>query len=832
MSSTWLLFPCFALALAMSSASPAAPDGAAQGALNSLSRALARMGFQDTPAPSTPVPPEGFRVLSAEQDWARPTPDLSCHTLTPLRIGRRAFTKGIGAHSKGRIVLALDRPYARLRAAVGVDNNWDTWGVLGSVAFVVLADGEERLRTPVCRCGEDPLPVDVDIAGARQLELIVTDAGDGILYDQADWAEARLETAQGDVTYIGDALWQAFPAPFFASPPASFAYGDRPCWQLLTDWTRTEEAPQQVRGGTRYVQRWRDPRTGLEVTLTAVLYSSPPGLELGWGLANRGDGPSELVTDLRSVDITVPSAERRATLVSCSGGLTGNLQGVPERTGFELATTPLGEKTLAVAGGRSSDGDLPFFLLRDGVSGWGLAVGLGWSGQWQATARFDAEARTVSLRAGMEPVHFRLEPGQEVTLPAALLVPFWGADSAGGNALRRLLRTAYQPHLGGRPCSPPVSFNSWFVFNNRVDAAMLREVAAEAAPLGIEYFCLDAGWFDGDFPAGVGNWTINEAKFPDGLKPLADFVHQQGMKFGLWFEPERVAPATRWAAEHPDLVVVDLLDLGRPEARELVLQMLDDLITQIGVDWIRYDFNTAPLRAWQRLEDSEHQGLRQILHINGLYRVLDELMRRHPDLLIEQCAGGGRRMDLETIRRGHTFWKSDDTHHQPLMRFHETGGNFLLPGGLLNTNLRRFSSAGEMAALFAGPLGFGMDFRELTPEQKETLRRLVGLYKELREYINEDYYPLFAQSREEQTWSGWEFVDPAGDGGFFVVYRQPLSPYGSAELRLGGLRGDAGYELREMLTDRRAEATGAELASGWPLALAPDTAQVFLFQRR
>ncbi len=374
-----------------------------------------------------------------------------------------------------------------------------------------------------------------------------------------------------------------------------------------------------------------------------------------------------------------------------------------------------------------------------------------------------------------------------------------------------------------------MSFNTWFTFTNGVDEALLRDLATRAAALGIEYFCQDAGWFEGDFPDGVGNWTVNRTKFPGGLKPVADYVHSLGMKFGLWFEPERVGAGSRWAKEHPDLIVGDLLDLGRPEARKLVLDMLDTTITEVGVDWIRYDFNTDPMGAWQRMEDADHQGLRQIQYVNGLYWVLDELMKRHPDLLIEQCAGGGRRIDLETIKRGHTYWKSDACDGGALMRFQETGANLFLPGGLLNTNYCEFRSAGELAGLFAGPLGFGLDLRKLTPEEADAIRRVVAAYKRVREFINDDYYPLFAQSSSEQTWNGWQFLDPARQEGFFAAHRQAGSPYSAAQVKLSGLDEAATYKLEDVLTGKTERATGKELAAGWPVAASAGETQVWKY---
>ncbi len=819
---------CAALLACLAASAVRAQDDEA---LNALRRGLRVLGFQSSPAPVTSRRAD-FRIVSAVQDWAKATPDLCCHTLTPIRIGTQSFKKGIGAHANGRIVVELVRPYKAFRAAVGIDNNADTGGIRGSAVFIVKTDGVERVRTPICRGGEEPRAVEVDLRGVRQLELIVTDAGDGISYDQSDWADAQLVTDDGKPEYVGDALSAGFAPPYFSAPFTTFQCDGKPCWQVFAGWQRTEAAPRPVRGGTRYEQTWRDPQSGFEATLHAVLYDRLAGLEIGWHLAHHGQAPGPLITDLLSVDVHAPSSEGRGALISCSGGLTGDFRNAPERLGFELSRAPLGEKTLGVNGGRSSNGDLPFFMLRDGPSGWGLAAGLGWSGQWSATARFDKAKSEAALQAGMQPVHFRLAPEQSLALPTALLIPFRGSDAVGANCLRRLLRGSYQALLGGKPCPPPVSFNSWFTFDNRVDAALLCELADAAAPLGIEYFCLDSGWFDGDFPAGVGNWTVSRAKFPNGLKAVADHVHSRGMKFGLWFEPERVAAGTRWAKEHPDLVLGDLLDLGKPEAQELVLRMVDDLVSKIGVDWIRYDFNTDPLGAWTNAEGPEQKGLRQIMHINGLYRVWDELMRRHPNLLIEQCSSGGRRIDLETIRRGHTFWKSDDTYNQPLMRFHETGANFFLPGGLLNTNLCQWRSQGEIAALFAGPLGFGLDFRKLSDTQKKATAQTIAQYKRLREFIDGDYYPLFPQSTSDQTWNGWEFIAPDRQEGFFAAYRPASSPYGAALAKLSGLDEGTTYRLVEVLTDRTASVSGKQLAAGWSLNLAPDEAQVWRFARK
>jgi alpha-galactosidase len=188
-------------------------------------------------------------------------------------------------------------------------------------------------------------------------------------------------------------------------------------------------------------------------------------------------------------------------------------------------------------------------------------------------------------------------------------------------------------------------------------------------------------------------------------------------------------------------------------------------------------------------------------------------MERYPDLLIEGCASGGRRIDLQTVQRSHTFWKSDDTARLNVMRFHETGGNALLPGALLNANLLAVSSQYAVHSLFGGPLGFGADLAKLPAKTVEMVRREVARYRGFRRLLNEDYYPLFPQRRDETGWIGWQFHDPAAGEGVAIVLRPADSAYRSAEIMLRGLDPAATYEVTRSTSTRKERLTGEALAS-------------------
>jgi alpha-galactosidase len=808
--------------------------------MEQIEQALSAIGVKSTDSgEKAKCPP---RIVSAFQDFGKPAINLSCHTRTPLKIGSRSFQTGIGAHANGRMVIALSKQCSRFEAWVGIDNNSDTAGGKGSAQFTIEADNKEVFRSPVCRGGDEPVKIELELAGVKQLELLINDAGDGYQYDQADWADARLQVAKSGEWIALSSLLPISNVRLFSTIPTTFDYNGKNCWQLFPKWKQEIAKQRKIPGGIHYSSTWTQPDSGFAATLEVEVLEEPTAMQLQWKFSNGGRAPSGLITNLHSINLRTHAKRRQVVLHSCAGGLSTGLSS--QKIGFQNSSTRLGEKTLGVEGGRSSNGDLPFFILTGMPDEWNLATALGWSGRWRADGKHDSSEELTTFTAGMQPVNFRLPPGETVDLPTTLFMPFKGDFSTGSNLLRRILRKHYQGTIAGEKIPPPISFSSWFVFHNHVNDKMLRELADEYAALGIEYFCLDAGWFEGAFSRGVGNWTIDREKFPNGLKPVADYVHQLGMKFGVWFEPERVAPGTHWAKKYPHLCLQQehdrsvhgvlrqentLIDLANPEAFELVLSMMSSYISDVGIDWIRYDFNINPLDTWKLTEGDEEKGLRQIRHVNALYRMLDELMRRHPNLLIEQCAGGGRRIDMETIRHGHTYWKSDQTRNQPLMRFHQTGGNTFLPGGLLNTNYCVYKSQDEMLGLFGGPLGFGADMRILDDKQKREIKDVIAIYKEVRQYINQDYYPLFSQARSDQAWSGWMFADQDGKNGFFTAYRPVTSPYDTSTVALPALSKEHNYRLQELLRGEKQTRSGKELKEGYKLKLEKGKAQVWSF---
>jgi alpha-galactosidase len=357
------------------------------------------------------------------------------------------------------------------------------------------------------------------------------------------------------------------------------------------------------------------------------------------------------------------------------------------------------------------------------------------------------------------------------------------------------------------------------------------------APLGIEYICLDAGWYSNEYP-DTGDWRVNKTKFPRGLEPVAEAVKKNGMKMGLWFEPERVSKPAYEPFEHKEWLLADntavqvdgydcwIVDLGRVEARQWMVKLIEDYAHRLDLRWIRWDFYGRLLDKWLagREQQPERLGMKEIRYVEGLYYVLDALNRDCPNLLIEWCAGGGRRIDLNTLRRSHTFWKSDVTGEGDITRRHLAGGNMFLPGNYLNSNLIRLDSNYDYLCQFGGALGFSSNFQTATAEVLARTQTMIKIDKELRRFLVQDYYPLFSYSAEPDTWDGWQFHDPRGDEGFFVVLRPPASPYRTTEIRLQGLDPTHTYRLTQPLSDTDPNGavvvvSGNSLAQGYAITL-------------
>jgi hypothetical protein len=372
-----------------------------------------------------------------------------------------------------------------------------------------------------------------------------------------------------------------------------------------------------------------------------------------------------------------------------------------------------------------------------------------------------------------------------------------------------------------------------------------------AAAIGQEYFLLDAAWYIGSngpqgFSGGVGNWDqVDSKKFPSGLAHFADYVRSHGLQFGLWFEPERVHRDSLLAKEHPDWIIwldkennYGLLDYGRVDAQQWAQDMMDRYITQLGIRYIRHDFNIDPLAYWDSRDPADRRGVSQIRHIEGFYKVIDRVRERHPATVLECCASGGRRIDLETARRFHTYWISDDSVDPEIIRFHLQGINYFLPGNysyiqytLPSPSQKHFSPNDfYYLSCFAGAFGVGGRVDLWPSDQKERFAMIEKIHKRIRPHLMEDYYPIMPQSLDQKGWDAWQFNNPRTNSGFVQAFRQE-SETPSLKMRLSGLHAGDSYEFEDPLTGATMQLTGARaMTEGLSFELMQMSSRILLYE--
>jgi alpha-galactosidase len=415
-------------------------------------------------------------------------------------------------------------------------------------------------------------------------------------------------------------------------------------------------------------------------------------------------------------------------------------------------------------------------------------------------------------------VALRLRPGESIRTPRILLVPWKGSDEfEGTNRLRRLILVHYTPRdAHGEPLIPPVAHmrQLFYYFTGQVTEEDHLRAVERARELGIEAFWVDALWYGGgsgdgvDWATQVGTWTVRTDRFPRGLKPIADAAHANGMKFVLWFEPERVFAGTETAREHPEFLLrkkgddkTFLLDLGNPAARRHVLDLVSGMIDKVGIDVYRQDFNMEPLPFWREADEPDRIGMHEIRHVEGLYAFWDELRARHPGLAIDNCASGGRRIDLETTARAYPLWRSDYTDLSALRAGHslQVGGQCQVQG------LSRWVPLHAAAAWTLSPYDFRscmaagvIPYMDIRAEDypAELAAAAIRELKRLRPFWLGDFRTIVPLTAAAHDWSAYQCHRQDRAAGFALFLRRHESPYPLCAARLSWIDPAADYEVR------------------------------------
>ncbi|WP_178024732.1 alpha-galactosidase [uncultured Paenibacillus sp.] len=492
--------------------------------------------------------------------------------------------------------------------------------------------------------------------------------------------------------------------------------------------------------------------------------------------------------------------------------------------------------------GSSSHQQNPFLaLLRpDATEQQGEVYGfsLVYSGSFTAEAEVE-QFGTTRVSIGINPFDFtwKLAPGESFQTPEAVLV--YSAEGLGG--MSRTYHRLYRTRLCRgqfRDQERPILVNNWEATYFDFNADKIEAIAKEGSKLGIELFVLDDGWFgrrDRD-NSSLGDWFEDRRKLPDGLADLATRVKDTGLQFGLWFEPEMVSPDSDLYRAHPDWCLHVpgrrrteardqlVLDMSRSDVRQYLYERLSDIFSTVPITYVKWDMNRNMTEIGSAASPAERQGEVAHRYMLGLYELLERLTGEFPHILFESCSGGGGRFDPGMLYYMPQTWTSDDTDAAERLKI-QYGTSIVYPVSTMGAHVSAVPNhqverttpltfRGDVA--MSGNFGYELDLTRFTDDEKETAKRQIGLYKEIRGLVQQgDLYRL--QSPFEGNETAWMFVSPDQDEALLCYFRVLAEPNGPLRsVKLQGLDPAKDYEVAgsgEVYGGDRLMSAGLSMAS-------------------
>lgn len=582
--------------------------------------------------------------------------------------------------------------------------------------------------------------------------------------------------------------------------PFSFTYDGKPSADLLPQW-KQGYAEKKLDG--KRIERtlsFTDPQTGLLARCIAVEYSDYPTVEWSLDFKNTGAADTPIIADIKAIDVRFERAGGEFTLHWNTGD---NCSGDSYQPHADTMP-PSVAKHLNSVGGRPTTGALPYCNLE--FDGGGVILVVNWGGQWSADFVRDTN-KMMRVSGGQELTHFKLLPTESVSQPMGVVQFYRGDYNRSQNIWRRWMLAHNVP----KDWKPVMWSNS-----EGADATQFGEATEmkalnqfEKHGVKLDFYEMDAGWYpDGKNWWNTGTWEPDPGKWPRGLKPLGEKVHSLGYELMVWFEPERVTRGSWLSNNHPEWILSGtLLNLGNPDARQWVVDRVDKLVTEGQVDIYRQDFNMEPLPCWRGNDASDRQGITEIKHIMGLYAWWDELKRRHPKIRFDSCASGGRRADLDTLRRAVVLMRSDywldPVGNQCFMHGFTPWCPYFGTGSHYNNEYEALSKTSIIMGIGHSGSRDSLDW--------DLFNKRIAQGRMLQKYLLYDFYPLTPYTLKNNVWFGWQFNSPEKGVGLVQAFRRADCPDESVQLKLYGLAPDAQYAVTEMDGAEARPFTGKEL---------------------
>ena len=564
-------------------------------------------------------------------------------------------------------------------------------------------------------------------------------------------------------------------------------------WNKKIDISHNEKGAVYQGGNTVYVIYTNDEKA-LEVTVEATLFEDNATFQWKVFIKNTGTANSGVISDFYAFDYILETG--KADLYYSLGSNTA-------ASDFSIVRKKLTSsvKTFSGVDGKPTEKNLPYFNISGEAMGCVLAIG--WTGQWQAG--FTQSGTAVAVTVRQENLEAYLLPGEEIRSPLVSL-GFYNSDNAlaGFNLFRNWVMDNVYPENITKNYYTVMEVAGPMSTRTSDEIIEILDTTSEAVYENTDAFWMDAGWYSYNegWYDGVGNWTVDTSRYDNGIIELSSYAREKGLGHVLWYEPERVYPGTIFhstGAEHEQW----LIDIGGENLmwnladEEALIYYCDYILSSLkenGVTVYRQDFNFAPLEYWQKADREYYDGRTGICenhYVTNLYRFLDYLTENIEGLIIDNCASGGKRLDLEMTYRSIPFWRSDYNcaYHSDLFeatQSHTYGLSFWLPlSGSAVYMQDEYSMRSDIMPLML------MDFyANYHPD--------FGFYNEQRALMTESFYPLESGSFDKNRILAMEYASADGLEGVAFIYKRSAVKDNEYTVKLNGLVPDKIYQLYDI----------------------------------
>ncbi len=538
---------------------------------------------------------------------------------------------------------------------------------------------------------------------------------------------------------------------------------------------------------------------------------------------NKGKNNTGIISDINDFDATLPleyaktrsgymPTDKNVCITSMQGAIDGfNYHWSNKKSATEFSFSrdylyeEIKERSYRNVGGRSSDGTMPFFDL--GANGKGVMLAIGWTGSWKAD--FALCDGGVSVKTGLATkTQFYLTAGEKVRTSSILVMNYdKGEDKS--NKFRSLIKKHFSHVACTKAAREGLYANElWGGLPSEEMKKRISEIKAHG--IAFEDLWIDAGWygqcekcdeaFSGDWFEYTGEWEINKRVHPQGLIDVKDTANDAGINMMLWLEPERATRKVEMPKKHPDWFMGDserdyIINYGNEGAWQYIFDTLSFYIEKLEMSCYRQDYNIPYLTEFAEKNDTENRhGITEIKHIMGLYRLFDALHERFPELLIDNCASGGRRIDIEMLCRSIAFFRSDyQCEFNPcaeVLQTHNSNISKILP--LAGCTTKCIDDIYDLRSAYSTSFGcayYNAIFQSMDDEKWELAKRVNDEYLAIRKYLSCDFYNHGSSTLDMTSWAMWQYHDKVSGKGIVMAFRRPESPFEGVKISLCGVAG-------------------------------------------